>query len=616
MENVKTLNCYYARSGVDDLKRRSYWRLEVPAGEATYALVHYLHAEGKAGTGPVRYGGGAFALSDESEEDDDEGARRRRRGRAGALPRRPPGCGAPDPPPPHQLQRLQQYMNVQIAAGGPAMVAPTSGMGSSLPFGGSGGLPAIAVSQLPSLPGFAPGLSLMPGLSSMLDPMLLSQLSLMQSQVAAGGGGGGDGPVVALPGAPDAAGLSPMWTSSLPPGYDFATAAALGSLQQQLASAPGGVDVLMQQATLEAAARSAALQRPQPGTLFSSGQLVAQQMAAAQQAQQAAQLAAAQQVQLAAQQQAAAQQHTQLAVAQAQLAALTEQKALAAQVVAQLQQVAEESSGLMAATGSGGLAAAPSGGSTAGAALQPSGSMAVSAAGSQQGASAQQPQQQSAAEVNEQYAVAPMPPSDSGSRPGGGRGAEAASGGGSPPTAASARERLLRSQASFNDECMQRVLFHQMSLGLREGPEFAAQLAAALGPPGSPEPGLEGGAGAPAVGAAAPVPSSSGLAALLASPPRLRRGLSRNSSGIPRFTSFDARDDLGGLLASQARPPCGLPLLPSLLRRLHERCGTLPPNTVKSCCLLPCTDAPLPLTPCSCSSTRTSTPCLKGRPPT
>ena len=54
VDNVKTLNCYYARSAVDDLKRRSYWRLEVQPGRPLIALVHYLHAEGKAGSGQPR----------------------------------------------------------------------------------------------------------------------------------------------------------------------------------------------------------------------------------------------------------------------------------------------------------------------------------------------------------------------------------------------------------------------------------------------------------------------------------------------------------------------------------------------------------------------------------
>ena len=145
VDNVKALNCYYARSAVDDLKRRSYWRLEAPPGRPLIVLVHYLHAEGKMGSGQQRgYACGPRDYQYDGYDSEGDAAPPARRARSWQhAPRGPPLPWPPQlhgflVPPAHQAQQhhyqQQQQQQAAVAAFAAAAAALMPGAAPQVPL--------------------------------------------------------------------------------------------------------------------------------------------------------------------------------------------------------------------------------------------------------------------------------------------------------------------------------------------------------------------------------------------------------------------------------------------------------------------------------------------------
>eukprot|EP00887_Chlorella_sp_A99_P002986 scaffold24.g2986.t1 len=302
----KKLNCYYCRSRMDDLKRRSYWLLEPPPGQPQYVLVHYLIAKGKgegaaspgtaAATAPrqprlrptPRAAGSEEDTAEEESEEEEEEALRRWSVPHGSCPAAP--AAPPTPPPPafvHQ-PHVPVLPVVQLPMGA-HMLPPVVQLPAMDPT--QAHAHAQAQAQLP--PHLLLLLNEQP--SEQLPPHLLEPLVSLppEQQHAVAAGAAAPHPLARVPGvqlgARGVAGapaaqpppqLPPLqqpqpapevgvsvargppagqlrqgggrqcWISrnlSLPPGYDVKSAAALPSLQQQLRTQPSQFDRLLDQ---------------------------------------------------------------------------------------------------------------------------------------------------------------------------------------------------------------------------------------------------------------------------------------------------------------------------------------------------------------------------------
>ena len=234
------------------LQRRCYWLLDVPPGQPHYVLVHYLHAEGRARARAPRTARRRAARSRRSSEDDDEEEEEEvyeeeeeeeddeeegeEQGQGQGATQHKHATRRRQPPPrnaPQQPVASAQSATAATAAPGEQGVEAAGAHA----LGGPGGVEAAGV-------GTPPGRRL----QRLFSPTRADRMF----------------------GRSDTFGM-------MPPGFDAQAAAALPSLQQQLQQQPAQVDLLLEQGQQELA-RLQAMQRPQPGPLFLSGLLVAQQV--------------------------------------------------------------------------------------------------------------------------------------------------------------------------------------------------------------------------------------------------------------------------------------------------------------------------------------------------